>query len=116
MLLQRRYQFIRYCGYMLEDRPSGLTSRGDQRIVSRPSSLRELKPAVFQRQDSVRDIQNATVVRDQENRTPALARQSLQQLDDLSSRVFVQRRGRFVREHEIRLAHERAGDCDALTL
>ena len=75
-----------------------------------------VQPAVLQVDDAVGDVEDAVVVGDEQHRAALLARERPHQLDDVAARLLVERRGRLVGEHELRLGDERARDGDALLL
>ncbi len=59
---------------------------------------------------------HAEIVGDEQHREAEPVLQLEQQVDDLRLHRDVERRDRFVRDHERRIERERAGDADALPL
>src|SRR5690606_6908515 len=81
---------------------------GGQDLVGRPGLD---DPAQVHHQDIVREVPDrGHVVGDQQDRQPCLLLQGDEQVEDLRSRREVQRRGRLVRDEDLRLERERA--CD----
>lgn len=72
--------------------------------------------AVFNPQDAVGNVLNAAVVSNHDDRTLLLFRQRAQELDANMAILFVERRGRFVRQHKSRLMNQCACHSHALLL
>ena len=72
--------------------------------------------SVFQREDAVRDVQDAVVVRDQQDGAAVLLRQLVEYVHDLAPRLLVQSRGRLVRQDDFRFVDQSPRDCDPLLL
>ena len=71
-------------------------------------------PAVFDGDDPVRHGLQRSVVRNDDDRHSLLPAAVLQKLQNLFAGLVVQRAGRLVAEHQLRILRERAGDGDAL--
>ena len=75
-----------------------------------------LHVAVFEVQDAIGDIEYAVVVGNEDDRGSVLAGEILDQLDDIASRLLVQRGGRLVGEDHSRSRYQRACDAGSLFL
>ena len=106
-------------------RGSGIGHRGEQRprvgmarvavdLVAR--SLLDDAAEVHDRDAVAEVLDDAQVVRDEEQRQPERCLQVLQQVQDLRLDRHVERRDRLVGDDEARLDRERARDADALAL
>src|ERR1044071_14033 len=73
-------------------------------------------PSIFDPDHAVRLIDDALIVRREDERGALLLVELFHQLDDRVPRDGVEVRRRLVGEHEARLRHERARDRDALAL
>jgi hypothetical protein len=72
--------------------------------------------SVFHGEDAVGDVQDAAVVRDEEDGAASVAGEFLQELDDFAPGLTVERGGRFIGEDQLGSGGEGAGDGDALLL
>lgn len=73
-------------------------------------------PTVLKRQDAVGTVEDTIVMRDKQRGRASLSSESLEQIDDLSRAVAVQRRGRFICQNHGRIADESTSDGHALLL
>ena len=74
------------------------------------------QPAVLEVDDAVGDVEDAVVVRDQQDGDALLLGEVVHQVDDVAAGLLVERRGRLVGEDDARPRGERARDRDALLL
>ena len=72
--------------------------------------------AVLEVQDAVRDIEDAVVVRYEDNRGSIFARQLLDELDDVATGLLVQRCRGLIGQHNLRAVHERPRNARTLLL
>ena len=72
--------------------------------------------AVFQRHDTVCNVEDAVIVRVKQDRAAVSLGQILQYLDDLAAGLLVQRRSRLIREDDFGIAYQSSCNRDALLL
>ena len=75
-----------------------------------------LDATVLDVQDAVRDIEDTVVVRHEDHRGAVLAREVLDQFHHVATRLLVERRRRFVGQHDFRPVHQCPRDPRALLL
>src|SRR5689334_21925344 len=90
------------------------TSTSRKTLTTSPRSVGQ--HALVEMQDGLRALGRVRIVRDHDDRLLVLLVQALEQLQDLLARFAIEVAGRFVRQQQRRIAHERARDGDALLL